>query len=841
MTTGIEQYQELIEQLKPVVKEPAFNQILSQVAANVPRPKRFLIKMELKRQAKPCQRRIDLRGSVDGECHPYEHEGITHYLDDIAQEMFERQVRCFGGYTIGVYEAVCNTENNFRVMHSKDQPDTDVLSTESDSPQSLPLEVRYLAPVVDFSGVRQRREERMNFVVSVELFTELKESVHATSIDISVSGLKVKAPKRYLFKPGERITVHFRGLELDYGLNRGEGVHYLLTDIDRSREEQRLSLKRLYDQEQKAFDEFLEKFIQGNKRRYKVNMDNTIDAIVAKGYEQYYIPHFTSLPVYISQLEDDLQPQYLLFNDCNRDIYQYWLDEDNNLRLGYLFGHQRLQKLRELAPGQREMTVFVFSHVTQGRCYFYSASSHELDAQPQLKSAFLAYGSRKLSWRVFKLQLTDMHPEQCHIPLSLPDTVSEMVRRQNQPPSPRLQSKLKSLRYIALVTDISSEWATQAYQKRKLQKELLTKLQVFCHPRNRPPVAIAPFRFKYQELRRETRFLLRTPVNLLNDDLKLTGVTEDFSAGGLRVELQNLFPLEVGAQLAISLPKLQKLTQKHHLTEIAYKVVHVSADRNIVHLMLGDSSREMHAKEFFQELIKNNRRSLKPVHEQQDMAGIGESLRNIYAANPLNIAVFIRKDGIQLLPDSIAHVPSEHSLKPLLAYRGDEQNLNLYALYAARVDSRSFIEQTLKNMRTHNVPAAFELFIAFNPTLGSIQQAIQVKLVEQFNNDAQRREFISLAMGKGRFYALKLFLTKTGRPDISLLHSELTYVGGYAVHKAKMLEEQLWNVAAVADMLDVTAEIMYRYGFNQHHIDANVGKVEDTDNQVQGKKREDAQ
>lgn len=821
MAAGIEQYQELIEQLKPVVKEPAFNQILSQVAANVPRPKRFLLKMELKRQAKPCQRIIDLRGSVDGECLPYEFDGITHYLDDIAQEVFERQVRCFGAYTLGVYEAVCNTENNFRVMHSKQLAEGEMLSGEADTQQSLPLESRYVAPLIDFAGVHQRREERMNFVVPVELFTELKESVHATSIDISVSGLKVKAHKRYMFKPGEKITVHFRGLELDYGLSRGEGVHYLVTDIDHSREEQRLALKRLFDQEQKAFDQFLERFIQGNKRRYKVNMDNTIDAIVAKGYEQYYIPNITSVPVYIAQQGDELEPQYLLFNDCNREIFRYWQDEDNHLRLGYLFGRQRLQQLLARAANQREMVLFAFSHVTQGRCYFYSASMEELDANPELKGAFLAYGSRKISWRVFKLQLSEMHPEQCHLPLSLPDSVSEMVRRQNQPPPPRLMSRLKNLRHIALITDISSEWATQAYQKRKLQKQLLTKLQLFCHPRNRAPATILPFRFKYQELRRETRFLLRTPVQLVHQDLNLSGVSEDFSASGLRIELQHQFPLDAGVQLEISLPKLQKLTQKHQLSGIYYDVVHVSADRNIVHLMLGDSSREQHAKAFFQELIKNNRRSLKPVHEQQEMAGIGEALRNIYAANILNLAAFIRKDGIQLLPDSLARVPVEHSLAPLLTYRSDEQHRNLYVLYAARMESRNFIEHSLKGMRTHNVPSAFELFVAFNPKQANIQQAIQVKLAMQFSNDALRREFISQAMGKGRFFALKLFITKTGRPDISLLHSELTYVNGYAVHKAKMLEEQLWNVAATVDLLDVTTEVMYRYGFNSHHIEAN--------------------
>ncbi|GAB3036988.1 PilZ domain-containing protein [Bowmanella dokdonensis] len=818
MAAGIEQYQDLIEQLKPVVKEPAFNQILSQVASSVPRPKRFLIKMELKRQAKPCKRIIDLRGMVDGQCRPYEHDGILHYLDDTAQEVFERQVRSFGGYTLGVYEAVTNTENNFRVMHQKSQQDN------AETPginQDLPPESRYQTPLISFSGFHQRREERMNFVVPVDLFTELRESVHANSVDISVSGLKVKVHKRHMFKPGEKLTVHFRGLELDYGLRRGEGVQYLLTDIDRSREEQRLSLKRLYEQDQKGFDTFLERFIQGNKRRYKVNMDNTIDAIMTKGFEQYYIPHFTSVPVFVGRELGELHPRYLLSNDCNREVIQYWRDEVNDLQLGYLFTRNRLEAWAARPAGQQETYLFTFTHVTQGRVYFYTASMDELDANKGLKGAFLSYGSRKASWRVYKAQLCDMLPEQCHTPLSLPDSVNEQIKRQNQPPSARLLSRLKGLQHIVLLTDVTSEWTIQAYQKRKFSKQQLAGLQVFCHPRNKRPPEILPYRFKYQELRRETRFLLRTPVELTHAQFDLGGVTEDFSPSGLRIELQNLFPLDVGAEVELSFPKLQQLTNKYELAKLPYKVVRVSDDRNVLHLRQSEEEKDTVARSFFVELIRNNRRSLKPTHEQEDLAGIGEALRNIYAANVQNIALFIKKVGVQFQPDSITEPPLHHPLLPLLKHLAEPEQLNLYPLFAARLDGREFIEQTLKNLRTHNKPHSFELFVAFNPQARSIQQATIVRLAQQFNSDAQRREFISVAMGKGQFFAIRLFLTRTGRPDISLLHSELSYVGAYAVHKAKMLEEQLWNVAAVADIVDVTAEAMYRYGFNQHHIEAN--------------------
>ena len=119
MNQDLSQYASVIEQLKPMVKEPEFNQVLQQIASHIPKEKRFLIKMEVKRLARPCLRAIDLRGQVDGQCKLYEYNGIKHYLDDVAIEVFEQQVRIFGLYCFGVYEAVMATENNFRVIREK--------------------------------------------------------------------------------------------------------------------------------------------------------------------------------------------------------------------------------------------------------------------------------------------------------------------------------------------------------------------------------------------------------------------------------------------------------------------------------------------------------------------------------------------------------------------------------------------------------------------------------------------------------------------------------------------------------------------------------------------------
>ena len=174
MSQDLEEYHDIIEELKPMINEPEFNQVLNQVASAISKQKRFLLKMELMRLARPCIRLIDLRGLVDGKCRLYEHQGKEHSLDELAIETFERQVRIFGEYTIGVYEAVTNTENNFRVMYKKEQG----LKTTQNKPEEVKPKVEnFQAPLIKFGTFAQRDEERMNFSVNVEIFSEINKSI----------------------------------------------------------------------------------------------------------------------------------------------------------------------------------------------------------------------------------------------------------------------------------------------------------------------------------------------------------------------------------------------------------------------------------------------------------------------------------------------------------------------------------------------------------------------------------------------------------------------------------------------------------------------------------------
>ncbi len=827
MNQDLQQYADLIEQLKPVVNEPEFNQILSQVASELPKEKRFLLKMEVKRLAKPCVRSIDLRGRVDGECQMFEHDGIRHYLDETAIDVFEQQVRIFGHYSFGVYEAVLNTENNFRVQRKKAENNA-LTPDENASSRTAEQMKKYNVPVVNLMHYSQRQNERMNFAVAVEVATESHRSIRGISVNVSTEGIQVKLNGDALLRQGERVSVHFRGLEEEFSLDKKNGIAYTVVNISRKKDTQYVALQRAKEIPNNVFDQFLENFIRGNKRRYKVNMTNTIDAIINKSCEQYFSPRSPSLAVFVDVIDTVQTPRFAMINEVNREIVNYWRDEQDNCRLGYLLNKERLSLLATKPEAQREMYLFSFTHVKDEKVYFYSASLDELNKKETLRQVFFGFGARKASWRVFKLTMTDMSPEQAHAPLSIPDSVGTKIKRQNNPPAPRLMAKLKNLRVLLHLTDITLRSGQATYSRFNFNRENVNHLRVFGHARNRPPHPIRTVRYKFEEQRLESRYQLRSAIELKlkGQSERYYGVSEDISVHGLRIELSQDFMHDPDSQIEIGFPKLQALTTKHDVMALQYTIVHYNEQKNILHLKAAEGEPGRGARAFFEDLIKNNRHRLKSYPDEEEIPGMGQALRVINARNVVSLSFVLGKDGLRYEPEAAIIGKHDKRITRLASHFASHDTVNLEFMFRDRKLDTPFMQQGVKQVKIENMPVRQELFVSFDPALNEKRTAIIPRYAHRFDSDEQRKSFIREAMSRGQFIALHVMLTTTGKPDLDMLQTEMNYVSVYALHRAKELEQKLWSIAACAHLVDVTDEVMARFNFGPAEIRANRTAIE---------------
>lgn len=417
-STDLKAYSGIIERMKGLLHSAEFEQTFASLTAGMPKSKQFLLKMELKRLAQPCNYYIDLRGHVDGEVKPYEFQEKTHYLDDKARQIFEDGIAAYGQYTLGVYEEVMNADNNYRVRHRKETEER--IRTTLDSLRrgpGLPKESTSLQPelidtpeqhqpnkFVQFGNYVSRSEERMNFGIEVEVRTATERYAAITN-DLSVSGCKLKVPADKVAEPGDVINLALKGLEKEFTLNLPEGLDYQIVGKELQGKYAYLRLKRLAPELHPQFNQFLQSFINGNKRRYKVNLDNTTDAVITKGYEQYYLPRINSLPVYLSILDGQVASRFCLTSDYNKGSWHYFLDEQQQSVLSHLLSARRLKHLLNRPLAERADILYCFTHAAKGKLYFYAALSNELAAEPELQAMFFGFGASKPSWRIFHLSL----------------------------------------------------------------------------------------------------------------------------------------------------------------------------------------------------------------------------------------------------------------------------------------------------------------------------------------------------------------------------------------------------------------------------------------------------
>ncbi len=177
----LDDYKALIEQLLPIYNKPDFETTFKLLTEHETGPVRLQIKMEINRLMTPCNKTIDLRGRVKGQCRQYTFNGHSHWLDDVAINIYHHRNAVFGGqYCYGLYEELINTHNNFRIIHQQQKaPPVDTATTDTQS--SL-----FQARLIRFGYYLSREESRLSIATPMALTLANNQQVLATTVDISL-------------------------------------------------------------------------------------------------------------------------------------------------------------------------------------------------------------------------------------------------------------------------------------------------------------------------------------------------------------------------------------------------------------------------------------------------------------------------------------------------------------------------------------------------------------------------------------------------------------------------------------------------------------------------------
>lgn len=807
-------FEQLLEQLKLVANDADFDKIFRSMTADEDGPTRFQLKMELRRLTAPCLQTVDLRNRVAGRCEPYEFLGRRHYFDSVAKDIFERGLRTYNGvFTQDTFEQILAAENNNRVMQEQERElalarknqHAERVASREEVADTNDIRSPYLVDTFHFGNYPYRNEERMNFTVDVELHLSHSEPVKAVTSDISVTGLRVRVDESIEFHTGQQLGVCFTGLAKDFTINPEVATDYEIVAIDTQQTKTYISLNRTQAFADESFERFLEQFIGGYKKRYRVNIDNTYQALLNKGHEQFLMPRLTALPIYFAVRNKQLAADFVLTTDNNRHIVEDWINEHNETTLGSIFNQRRSQfLLKKLLKDPTQSATFLSFNITaRGKVYYYSALAEELE-KTDLWDTFINFAAQKSSFRAYRFNLRQLDTANAWQPQAVPQSIAIPFRQ--QPPTERVQHAIAPLRYLGVLDDITATvrpFAAESYDKTKVKS-----LKAFLHP-PAAPIRTKDVRLEFVDLRREQRFSYRSRCRVRVGKQLREGMIIDLSIHGLKVQLDDSINEATNKLAHVTLSAFQKVHKNFQLNELNYEIINHDQSATTLNLKVPEQEEQHNGRHFFAYLIKEHRDSLRLLHENTALNGIELCLRNLYCQAPPSVPLFLYQNNKRHITLRRAGVSSWQSgwLQLLKQLPGsNERSLNVQPVLRG------------SNLTTEVIPAMQQLTRSDRP----ITKLLLIKLYREQGEEVLQTEwqtvdsedsafinaFIEQCLPASIFFAIKLDLSRAGRPDIQFVQAELNYLTQYAAHRANELEEELWQVFGLAVTSDITDNLL---------------------------------
>ncbi|WP_286262957.1 PilZ domain-containing protein [Thalassotalea atypica] len=809
MNKDFSQYQKMIDGFRGRVNSADFEARFAESTKNIPKTERFLLKMELKRLASPCTRLIDLRGLVEGDCDTYEHEERTHFLDPIAIKVFEENVAAYGSYTFGVYESVNNTENNFRVIYQKKRDQPVAPAKQDDIPKILE-KVQYPAKFHQFGEYNNRCQERMNFAIPLIVTLDDSQKIEASSSDISVSGCKFRFNNAQKVTKGQILLIEFTGLAQEFSFGTDTNFSYEVCNIQHEEHIQMVGVKRIYTKERDGFKQFLQGFIQGNKRRYKINLENTITALQARSLEQFSLPKSSEMPIFMELNQGEFRPRYVLTTNNSHRITQYWQDERHFSSLDCLVTPERFVRIKNASKLGRSVTVFSFIHENQGRKFFYTADEKQFQNDREFMQQFIGFAASKSSFKVTELTFVEVDPHDAISSFTVANTLPKKLDYLNIQPTENEQGVLNRLPYVVVAHDLTTSEIQQEYALLSYENLNTSKLKSLGHKRCKVRPIIDYLGINYRNQRIETRFKYKTPVVVSAETIQWEGISVDFSVSGLKLTLERPAMLKKGEIVHLTFPSLQKITSAFELKKLPYEVVRISKDKTVLNVRVYVEKHQHAGRTFFKALIEKNKDKLTPDEYSMMSPALSKGLRNIYAKRIPFPTLYVQTSGTRYKVEMIAGGVQSKLFTHMKSLSDRPNHYNLYPLMN-NLHASNMLKPTLKSLQTNDTPITNFLFISINHETELIENAVTTKLASDFTSTKLRKMFISNALKKGSFYCVQVNLSRAEEPDMDYLNPELSYIGSYAIHRGKQIEQDIWSTIGLIQCFDVTQETLFRY------------------------------
>jgi hypothetical protein len=723
--------------------------------ASKSRNQAFLEQHERHRLSKLCNRTIDLRGKVAGECQAYQFGGKTHYLDDRAYLIAKQLLERFNGrYTFGVYETVLKAR---KLLSEKNETAAEkelefILSRSKSEVQLIP-----------FSGQLQRKESRIIFATPVDLHVA-DVLYHGATMDITSSAISISLKRVSTLNKGDRVLVNFPELASNPKLRLLTNIPYSVLVIEHDNLRTRLVLLRNRKDSTEVTQQ-LDLWCEHHNSPEYLDLDNELFNLACSYYQHLYCRTLTS-PQFWLDLNDAQNPikAFQLVPTSKSTLEPFRKEEDADLSL---------LPFNEIITEQSDLLLQISSqevHIARRNDASQVASLLNSHLLQESSHIFL------LKTQKININILDFEYEISKIAKDTPGYADNLAKR------------LDNIDAITSVTNISSCC-------NMLEKSTVEGIISTVSPWQGK--VIDPTDFKHTITREKSRYLIHTSIQMLAKNTQFKATTVDVSVSGLALNLPGNIALTLGSRVSIDFVRWQQQTSSVKLTKLTYLVrscrfwdgtTHIGLERDKV-------SATSSANQFFISTIKRSKAQLEKDNQDtiisQESKIFGALLGQYLATIPFYLGM---DDDNKRILQAIISTHNTHENTLWLAFQ------NLVVIMSELLNS-------LPDNTTDSIHFGIYCY-------QDSSRNWHVETDHEFSSTNEKSVFINRALAneKHYFFHCRLCPIKyTWFDQETKLNRQLLNLRNHSPHKVKQMKSIFLSLFAVGELTDITDIISAHY------------------------------
>jgi len=554
----------------------------------------FLAQLERQRLQKPCQRIIDLRGKVTGECQAYEFGGVTHFLDDRSYLIFKQLVEHMEGqYTLGVYEALMQAVRQFQ---------------QQTQPPSAPLEEGGVLLIrLDQPVRRQAKRVLLTLPVTIHL-AEL--SYHAMTLDVSADAIRVSMKHVTTLEKNDTVNVSFEHFPDKHNTEPTQ-IAFDVTRLDH--EEQRtFAVLRFNDSVGDDIRQAWQNWLGHQNQRSQAELNNEI----------FNLTQNCLLRLYSQQI-----PSLL----C-------WMGEQQSPKVTALHSSMVGDQVFIDIPDLLSVVKRLLTHIEQHKL---SCGFVALHAEKLMIIDSNEIGRLKQFWpwrhhtKLWYFNVTALNIEEAIYHPQF-DIIAQV--------EPRLAGdfadKISNLKDLVEITDITACLHQLSSEEELLDADVV--IEKSAGTLDLPPVSS----LKAFIRRQQSRYTVITPVNLFLNSQEYASRTNEVSINGLSLSVNADLPVKIGTRVTLHFTRWQTQRSLLNLRSVPYEVKRVQkfAEQTELGLQRLVTQCPLAVNQFFEKAINDNQQSLTRREDDLMQMQYSRVFLDLLSHAPLNTALFFGLD-----------------------------------------------------------------------------------------------------------------------------------------------------------------------------------------------------